>query len=157
MDNNVDISEKSSIIKDINSETEVTDVHYIGKICKEMYNLVAENEIISDDVIITESRIQHIIERRGKDFYNKYSDCFAEIIASPDYIFKDKNKNTAIVSKQFVREQSSINIVLRLIGEGENVNYKNSIITAIGESDKRFAQRLRNNKYVYKKNLDNSE
>ena len=32
----------------------------------------------------------------------------------------------------------------------DNPEYKNSIITAIGESEKRFAQRLRNNTALYK-------
>lgn len=41
-------------------------------------------------------------------------------------------------------------MVLRLAVEGENQEYKNSIITAIKENDKRFLQRLRNNEPVYK-------
>ena len=42
-------------------------------------------------------------------------------------------------------------MVLRLAVEGENPAYKNSIITAIKENDKRFTQRLRNNQPVYQK------
>lgn len=33
----------------------------------------------------------------------------------------------------------------------DNPEYKNSIITAIGEGEKRFAQRLRNSTILYKK------
>jgi hypothetical protein len=42
-------------------------------------------------------------------------------------------------------------LVLRLAVEGDNFDYKNSIITAIKENEKRFAQRLRNNTPIYKK------
>lgn len=126
-------------------------MHYIGKIKKEIYQHISDKEILSDDVIITDDRIQHIIERRGQDFYNKYKAVFPDIVSDPDYVFKDKMPNTAIASKIFEDENSSVNIVLRLIVEGENKEYKNSIITAIQESNKRFKQRIRNNDILYKR------
>ena len=82
---------------------------------------------------------------------------FSEIIKEPDYIFKDKSyNNTVIASKTFVQGNSTVNLIIRLIIEGENPKYKNSIITAIKENDKRFKQRLRNNVPIYKK-LDKTE
>lgn len=125
-------------------------MHYIGKIDKNIYKRVTNNKILTDEVIITDSRIQHIIERRGQEFYDKYNGYFEEIVVNPDYVFKDKNDNTAIACKTFKTEQSSVNIVLRLAVEGDNADYKNSIITAIKESNKRFEQRLRNNEILYK-------
>lgn len=147
----VDNSDKSDIIEGAKEKSEVPTLHYVGKIDKEIYSCVTDNKILSEDVIITDNRIQHIIERRGQDFYDKYKNVFSEIISNPDYVFKDKMPNTAIAAKTFESENSSINIVLRLIVEGENETYKNSIITAIQESDKRFRQRLRNNDVLYKK------
>ena len=47
-----------------------------------------------------------------------------------------------------------INIVLRVVVEGDNPSYKNFIVTAIGTSEKRFAQMLRNNQPIYSKNID---
>ena len=47
-----------------------------------------------------------------------------------------------------MENEKYINLVLRIVIETDNPEYKNSIITAIGESEKRFAQRLRN-KYKY--------
>ena len=44
-----------------------------------------------------------------------------------------------------------VNLVLRLVVSTDNPEYKNSIITAVGESMKRFEQRLRNNEPLYKK------
>lgn len=139
------------MINKAKSATEVQDVHYIGKIDRNIYQRAATGKVLSDDVVITDNRIQHIIERRGQEFYDKYKNVFAEIISDPDYIFKDKMLNTAIAAKTFIEDDMSINIVVRLIVEGENISYKNSIITAIKESDKRFKQRLRNNTLLYRK------
>ncbi len=150
--NGVDNFGKSGIIER-KGLPEAQDVHYIGKIDRNIYKCVTDKKILTDDVVITNNRIEHIIERRGQKFYDKYNGIFSEIISNPDYIFKDKMENTAIVCKQCTADEVSINIVLRLIVEGENENYKNSIITAIGESNKRFEQRLRNNKILYK-NID---
>ena len=59
--------------------------------------------------------------------------------------------HTALVCKRIVENEKYINLVLRIVIETDNPEYKNSIITAIGESEKRFAQRLRNNTVLYKK------
>lgn len=142
---------ESGIIGKNNFETAVTDVHEVGKIDKEKYKVIATGDILTDEVIITDNQIRHIIERRGEVFYNEYKDRFSEIIADPDYIFKDDRDNTAIVSKSYRTNGKNINVILRLVVEGDNPNYKNSIITAIGENKKRFEQRLRNNNPVYKK------
>lgn len=128
---------------------------HVCKIDIEKYQDAADAHIITNDVILTSNRIQHIIDRRGSDFFDEYNKYFSAIILDPDYIFKDK-KNTALAAKKFNHNGCFINIVLRLSIEGENPDYKNSIITAIKENEKRFAQRLRNNTPIYKK-LDNQE
>lgn len=121
------------------------------------YIAVTDKKIMTDQVIITDNCIDHIIKRRGQDFYNRYRDKFAQILHDPDYIFKDKNQDTAIACKRFVEDGKSINIILRLSVEGGNPDFKNSILTAIGEGDKRFAQRLRNNIPIYVKGIDKPE
>ena len=73
----------------------------IAKLDVQRYSCVAEH-IRSSDVILTEKQKEHIIERRGKEFYDKYSPYFKEIIENPDYIFKDKKfENTAIAVKPY--------------------------------------------------------
>ena len=124
-------------------------MHSVGKFNRETYKCITER-IVTDEVIITNERIEHIIKRRGKDFYDRYGKYFADIIKNPDYIFKDKN-NTALVCKKFIEDDKYVNIVLRIVVSEDDPEYKNSIITAIGESTKRFQQRLRNNKPLYKK------
>ena len=113
-------------------------MQYIGKIDIKIYQRAVKSKIITDEVIITNNQIQHIIDRRGQEFYDEYSEYFSEIIANPDYVFKDKAENTAIASKTFMHNNCSVNWVVRLSVEGENENYKNSILTAIKENEKRF-------------------
>ncbi len=124
---------------------------YIGNIDLNKFHGITEKKIITDEVILTNNRIDHIIERRGQSFYDEYNQYFPEIISDPDYIFKDKNEDTAIVSKTFEHKGKSVNLVLKLAVEGDDLKYKNSIITAVCENNKRFSQRLRNNEPTYKK------
>ena len=124
-------------------------MHSVGRIDIEKYKNICGKRIITDEVIITENRIDHIVSRRGQAFYDKYSQYFIAIIEDPDYIFKDNKENTALVSKMIVDNGESINLVLKLVVEGDDITYKNSIITAIKENKKRFTQRLRNHKPVY--------
>lgn len=70
----------------------------IGKIDVNIYKCITE-DIVTDEVIITDERIKHIVDRRGKEFYDKYSQYFEEIITNPDYIFED-TQNTALVCKE---------------------------------------------------------
>jgi len=142
-------AEKSGIIIAEYEESVGIGLHSVGRIDIEKYKNICGKRIITDEVIITENRIDHIVSRRGQAFYDKYSQYFKAIIEDPDYIFKDNKENTALVSKMIVDNGESINLVLKLVVEGDDITYKNSIITAIKENKKRFAQRLRNHKPVY--------
>ena len=64
-------------------------MHSVGKIDKDIYKCITE-DIVTDEVIITDERIRHIIDRRGKEFYEKYGDKFISILQDPDFIFQDK-------------------------------------------------------------------
>ncbi len=125
------------------------EVHTVGKINRELYKCITE-DIRTDEVIITDERLGHIKERRGQEFYDRYGDKFIEILENPDYIFADK-ENTALVCKEFKQDDKFVNVVLRIVVSTDNADYKNSILTAVGESSKRFRQRLRNNTPLYKK------
>lgn len=125
-------------------------VYTVGKIDLEKFIGIVDN-IRTNEVIITDERIRHIRERRGNEFYEKYSHIFQEILSDPDYIFKDLKENTVLVCKSVIEDEKYINIVLKIAVETDDPIYKNSIITAIGENWKRFSQRLRNNIPLYKK------
>lgn len=44
-------------------------VHFIGKINRDIYQCV-DVDLVTDEVIITNKQIQHIMDRRGKEFYD---------------------------------------------------------------------------------------
>jgi len=123
----------------------------IAKLDVQRYSCVAEH-IRSSDVILTEKQKEHIIERRGKEFYDKYSPYFKEIIENPDYIFKDKKfENTAIASKTISLNSKNISVVVRIAVEGDEPWRKSSVITVMCENEKRYRQRVRNNIILYKR------
>nr|DAI85328.1 MAG TPA: minor capsid protein [Caudoviricetes sp.] len=123
----------------------------IAKLDVQRYSCVAEH-IRSSDVILTEKQKEHIIERRGKEFYDKYSPYFKEIIENPDYIFKDKRfENTAIASKTISLNSKNISVVVRIAVEGDEPWRKSSVITVMCENEKRYRQRVRNNIILYKR------
>ena len=124
-------------------------MYLVGKIDTYIYKCIT-NDIVTDEVIITDERIDHIVQRRGREFYDRYGKYFKEIIEAPDYIFADK-ENTVLVCKEFFDDDKYVNLALRIVVSTDNPEYKNSIITAVGESSKRFKQRLRNNIPLYKK------
>ena len=86
-------------------------MRYIGKIDLGIYKCVS-GDIQTDEVIITDNRIEHIVERRGREFYDEFSNLFNSILTDPDYIFSDKKPNTAIASKRYTEHAKSINIIL---------------------------------------------
>ena len=123
----------------------------IAKLDVQRYSCVAEH-IRSSDVILTEKQKEHIIDRRGKEFYDKYSPYFKEIIENPDYIFKDKKfENTAIASKTISLNSKNISVVVRIAVEGDEPWRKSSVITVMCENEKRYRQRVRNNIILYKR------
>lgn len=123
----------------------------IGKLDKKKYCGVS-SEIRSDKVILTDHQKEHIINRRGRDFFDRYSPFFQEIAEDPDYIFKDKaHHHTAIASKTISLDGRNINLVIRLAVAGDDAGLENSIITAIAENERRYQQRLRNNLALYKR------
>ena len=115
------------------------------------YSVVAA-DIRSPVVILTENQKEHIIKRRGKEFFVRCYPYFQEVAEDPDYIFRDKaHPKTAIVSKTISFGGENINLVIRLATADDETGLENSIITAIVENDRRYSQRLRNNIPLYKK------
>ena len=122
----------------------------IGYIDIEKYQCISEN-ICTNEVIIASERIRHIKERRGEGVYEQYAEYFPLVLSDPDYIFKDKHKHTAIACKRIGEGEGALHLVVRLVVVDDPAGFKNSVLTAIKENKKRFAQRLRNNVPVYKK------
>lgn len=117
-------------------------MHVIGKIDRKIHRCVAEN-IVTDEVIITDERIQHIKLRHPNDF-EKYCKYMNEIVESPEYIIEPNKPNTALILKSFSEGNEQFKTVLRIITSSENSEYKNSIITFMKINEKEWSRLLRN-------------
>lgn len=123
-------------------------MYIIGKIDISIYSCVT-NDIITEDVIITDERIQHIKERHPNDF-ERYCSYISYMLEKPDYIFQSDRPNTAFVMNSFTDNGKNFELILHLQTSSDDSRYKNSIITFLKISDRKKAKYLRNKKILYK-------
>ena len=123
-------------------------VHTVGRIDVEKYKVVTD-KIQTDEVIITDERIEHIRERHPNDF-ELYSQYLKQIVEEPDYILEANKPNTAFLLKEFLEDDERFQLILRLAVEGDIPGYKNSIITFLKVEEKRYRRYLRTKKILYK-------
>lgn len=120
----------------------------IGKIKIELFSNISE-DIITDEVILTNERYVHILEGHKEDF-ELYFNMIPGIIQEPDYILKDfKNENTAMVIKHI--DNTNLNVIVRLAVTNDEIHSKNSIMTFYRVRDKNLRKLQQKNKTIYKK------
>ncbi len=142
----VDKASKSAIIKASNAKEEI-QVHLVGKINRDIYKCITD-DIVTDEVIITDERIVHIKERHPND-YKTVVEHMAEVLRNPDYILKDERINTGLIIKSM--QQDNIQVVLRIHTSKDEAGYKNSIISCWKISERRLQNYLRNKEILYRK------
>ena len=124
-------------------------VHPVTKLDIEKYKCVSKN-ITTDEVIITDERIQHIKDRHPND-YERYAQYLPEIVGNPDYIIRDKRPYTAVVLKQIVENNERFRISLRLKTPNDNPDYKNSVLTFLKIREDEWERLVRNKEVLYKR------
>lgn len=124
------------------------DVNYICKLDRSIYSCVSE-DITTDEVVITDERIQHIKERHPNDF-ERYWKYLRNMIISPQYIIEDDVPNTAFVLKQFDEDDKQFRLILKLHTEIDENKRKNSVITFQYIKQREFFRLIRNKKVLYK-------
>ena len=128
--------------------SEVAALHYVTRLDIEKYKCVSEN-ITTDEVIMTDERIQHIQEHHPNDF-ERYERYIKEIIENPDYILEANKPNTAFILKKIQEGSEHFELILRLAVQGDPEGYKNSVITFLKVEEKRYNRYLRTKKILYK-------
>ena len=123
-------------------------VNFICKLDRSIYSCITE-DITTDEVVITEERIQHIKDRHPND-YERYFRFMADMIVQPQYIIEDADLNTAFVLRQFEDENSQFRLILRLHTAADAKGRKNSVITFQYIKAKEFSRLIRNKKILYK-------
>lgn len=125
-------------------------MYFIGKINREIYKCISD-DIQTEDVIITEERIQHIKERHPND-YERYCEFLKEIVEQPDYIVETNKSNTALILKEFAIENGeTFKTIVWLITSTDDAEFKNSVITFMKINKKEWARLLKNKRILYKK------
>lgn len=144
-------NQAASAILDTSNKIGVNpDVNFVCKLNKELYKVVTE-DIRTDEVIITDERIQHIQERHPDD-YERFSTYLAEIVQSPDYIIRDPRPQTGMLLKEITVGETGehFRIALRLAASQDPAHYKNSIITFLRIRQKEWERLIHNKEILYK-------
>lgn len=123
-------------------------MYLVGKIDIKIYNCITK-DITTDEVIITDERIQHIKEHHPNN-YEQYYSYMHSIIENPEYIIEANKPNTALILKSFSNGNETFKTVLRLITSSDNSKFKNSIITFMKINEKEWNRLLKNKKILYK-------
>lgn len=103
----------------------------------------------TDEIIITNERIDHIKKRHHEDFllFEKYG---VQTVENPDTIIKDyKNKGTVFMVKKL--PDTNLNVVARLVVDDDNENFKNSVMTFYRIRNRNLEKLANKNKTLYKK------
>ena len=99
-------------------------------------------------MILIDRQVEHIKERHPED-YERYFKYFKEIIENPDYIIRDSKPNTGFLLKEFIEYDKRFQLILRLHTSLDKPNYKNSIITFLKISKKKYNQYIRNKEIIW--------
>lgn len=107
-------------------------------------------DIVTDEVIITDVQIQHIQAHHPGD-YERFAKYFAEIVAEPDYIIRRNKPDTAVILKEIIDKAERFQTILRLCTSKDPSVFKNSIITFMKIDEKRWKRYLRTKEILYKR------
>ena len=122
---------------------------YIGKLDGEKLGKY-KNKIVTQNVIITNERIEHIKKRHLND-YEKYINHISDIIKNPDYILIDKDKiDTVMFLKRILDNTKNIIVIVKLNTEIEKIEMSNSILTFWQIRNVNYEKMIKNNIIVYK-------
>ena len=139
----------SNIVHESNRNNVNSLFFLITLLNKDIYKCITE-DIVTDEVIITDERIKHIMERHPND-YERYYKYMAEVIADPDYIVEANKPNTAFILKSITENDKKYELILRLATSDDPKKYKNSVITFLRVENKRYNRYLRTKTILYKK------
>ena len=99
------------------------------------------------EVVVTDERIAHIKERHPEDYllFEQYG---RESILSPDILIQDiKNVGTVFAVKKL--PDTNLNVVLRLVLDTDNPDFKNSVMTFYRIRDKNLKKLMERNPILY--------
>lgn len=126
----------------------MTEVLSLGKINTE----VLEKEfgkIQTDEIIVTNERLDHIRERHPEDYdlFKKYGKAS---VVYPDMVIIDKKHNGTVFMVKKLPD-TNLNVVVRVVLETDDSKLKNSIMTFYRIREKNLKKLIEKNRLLYKK------
>ena len=123
------------------------DVVKVGEINPKHFENVFQ--ILTNDVVITEKQIAHIMARHPQD-YMHYAGYIPQILSDPDYIIEANRAYSAVLMKSFTGDGERFQLVLRLRAANDPDTYRNSIITFLRIREKEWNRLISNKRILYK-------
>lgn len=124
------------------------NVQIVGKINIATYRCVSA-EIVTDEVVMTEERIEHIRKRHPND-YERFCTYIPRMIAEPDYIVQANKANTAVILKEIQENGEKFKLILRIKMQHDPADYQNSVLSFWRIGDTTWRKTLKNKKILYK-------
>lgn len=124
------------------------NVQIVGKINIATYRCVSA-EIVTDEVVMTEERIEHIRKRHPND-YERFCTYIPRMIAEPDYIVQANKANTAVILKEIKENGEKFKLILRIKMQHDPADYRNSVLSFWSIGDTTWRKTLKNKKILYK-------
>ena len=126
------------------------NLNFVGKLNISMLGKYS-TKIITEKVIITDERLEHIKEHHPELEYKEIKS-IKSVIENPDFIFEDrKNIDTILLVKKINMFNKHSRIVVKLNTRTDIQDKFNSVISFWQISEKKLGQYLRNEKIIYKK------
>ena len=118
---------------------------------RSLYATISES-IISEPVIITDERVEHIRQRHPGD-WEHYSAYVSDTITDPDFVLRDDHPDTAVCVRQVMvdGETRYLWTTLRLQTRKEERARENSVLTFQKINRKEYGRLSRSKKVVYKR------
>ncbi len=108
--------------------------------------------VVTDEVILTEERIQHIKERHLEQF-EELQDYIEDVVYNPDYILQDmEHEETVILLKEIIKDKKRIKMIIKL-STNKKEERRNSIITFWKIRERDYNKTIQKSKIIFK-NLD---
>ena len=120
---------------------------FVGRIDRDMLDRIFPSAT-TDEVVITEERIEHI-KTRHPGVYERYQSYMRSIVENPAYILEDNRPNTIALLGIFTEAEKQFMLIVRLHTAKDPEEHRNSVITFMRLSQKRYKEYLTNKKVLY--------
>lgn len=127
----------------------MNNVFFIGRINLDIF-IPIFGKLITNEVIMTAERIDHVKERHPNDF-ERYFNYIGDIIENPDYILEANKPHSAVLLKRFDSIGKNYKIILRFITSSDPMEFKNSVISFQKVEDVRYNRYKKSEKVLYKR------